>query len=164
MPRKSSITSVAEEHAAPGGAAAVDRALSVLSAFRTGDVSLSVTELADRTRLYKSTVLRLLASLAHGGMLRKTPEGLWALGPEIARLANILPADETQLLYSICIHGRDELGLAPDEYAGLSMVLLRLLAFKPPAEKKTLKTAADAVAAGPGPGTDRPLSGNPGRV
>ena len=66
---------------------------------------------------------------------------------EIARLANILPADETQLLYSICIHGRDELGLAPDEYAGLSMVLLRLLAFKPPAEKKTLKTAADAVAA-----------------
>ena len=71
MPRKSSITSVAEEHAAPGGAAAVDRALSVLSAFRTGDVSLSVTELADRTRLYKSTVLRLLASLAHGGMLRE---------------------------------------------------------------------------------------------
>ncbi len=66
---------------------------------------------------------------------------------EIARLASTLPADETQLLYSICIHGRDELGLAPDEYAGLSMVLLRLLAFKPPAEKKTLKTAADAVAA-----------------
>ena len=66
---------------------------------------------------------------------------------EIARLASALPADETQLLYSICIHGRDELGLAPDEYAGLSMVLLRLLAFKPPAEKKTLKTAADAVAA-----------------
>ena len=65
---------------------------------------------------------------------------------EIARLASALPADETQLLYSICIHGRDELGLAPDEYAGLSMVLLRLLAFKPPAEKKTLKTAADAVA------------------
>ena len=66
---------------------------------------------------------------------------------EIARLASTLPADETQLLYSICIHGRDELGLAPDEYAGLSMVLLRLLAFKPPAEKKTLKTAADVAAA-----------------
>ena len=63
---------------------------------------------------------------------------------EIARLAGLLPADETQLLYSICIHGREELGLAPDEYAGLSMVLLRLLAFKPTAEKKTLKTAASA--------------------
>ena len=65
---------------------------------------------------------------------------------EVARLAASMPADETQLLYSICVHGRDELGLAPDEYAGLSMVLLRLLAFKPPAEKKTLKTAASAQA------------------
>ncbi|WP_431777458.1 DNA polymerase III subunit gamma/tau [Ottowia caeni] len=49
---------------------------------------------------------------------------------ETARLAALLPADETQLLYSLCIHGRAELGLAPDEYAGLTMVLLRLLPFK----------------------------------
>lgn len=92
MPRKPSIASVADEQAAPGGAAAVDRALSLLSAFRAGDVSLSVTELAERTRLYKSTVLRLLASLAHGGLLRKTPQGLWALGPEISRLAALYTA------------------------------------------------------------------------
>jgi DNA polymerase III subunit gamma/tau len=50
---------------------------------------------------------------------------------ETARLAGIMPEDETQLLYSLCIHGRAELGLAPDEYAGLTMTLLRLLAFKP---------------------------------
>ena len=36
-----------------------------------------------------------------------------------------------RLLYSLCLHGRSELGLAPDEYAALTMVLLRLLAFKP---------------------------------
>ena len=47
-------------------------------------------------------------------------------------LARRMPPDETQLLYSICLHGRAELGLAPDEYAALSMVLLRLLAFKAP--------------------------------
>ncbi len=69
---------------------------------------------------------------------------------ELARLAAALPADETQLLYSLCLHGRAELGLAPDEYAALTMVLLRLLAFKPgafraPAEKKTLSEAAPAV-------------------
>ena len=63
---------------------------------------------------------------------------------EVARLAELMPADETQLLYSICLHGRAELGLAPDDYAALTMVLLRLLAFKPQAgqaplaEKKTL--------------------------
>jgi DNA polymerase III subunit gamma/tau len=50
---------------------------------------------------------------------------------EIARLSGLMPAEETQLLYSIAIHGRGELGLAPDEYTGLTMSLLRLLAFKP---------------------------------
>ena len=60
---------------------------------------------------------------------------------ETARLAAVLPPDETQLLYSLCLHGRAELGLAPDEYAALTMVLLRLLAFKPTGEKKTLNSA-----------------------
>jgi DNA polymerase-3 subunit gamma/tau len=69
---------------------------------------------------------------------------------EVVRLAALMPADETQLLYSICLHGRAELGLAPDDYAALTMVLLRLLAFKPQnpqagqapvAEKKTLLKA-----------------------
>jgi DNA polymerase-3 subunit gamma/tau len=45
---------------------------------------------------------------------------------DTARLAALMPADETQLLYSLCLHGRGELGLAPDEYAALTMVLLRL--------------------------------------
>lgn len=71
----------------------------------------------------------------------------------VAELAQRLPADETQLLYSLCIHGRSELGLAPDEYVGLSMALLRLLPFRAsaaaavPAElaqKKTLKTPEPA--------------------
>jgi DNA polymerase-3 subunit gamma/tau len=78
---------------------------------------------------------------------------------DTARVAALMPMDETQLLYSICLHGRGDLGLAPDEYAALTMVLLRLLAFKPksteqassaPAEKKTLispPVAAPAVAA-----------------
>jgi DNA polymerase-3 subunit gamma/tau len=78
---------------------------------------------------------------------------------DIAALALAMPADETQLLYSLCLHGRAELGLATDDYAALQMVLLRLLAFKPKghesvpisaaattAEKKSLKPPADAPA------------------
>jgi DNA polymerase-3 subunit gamma/tau len=62
---------------------------------------------------------------------------------EVLRLSQEMPADETQLLYSIALHGRAELGLAPDEYAALTMALLRLLAFKPAgsAEKKTLNNS-----------------------
>jgi len=49
---------------------------------------------------------------------------------EAARtLAAAMAPDETQLLYSIAVHGRAELSLAPDEYAGLVMVLLRFMAF-----------------------------------
>lgn len=92
MPRKPSQPSVADEHAAPGGAAAVDRAISLLAAFQPGDQALSVTALAERTRLYKSTVLRLLASLAQGRLVQRTADGRWALGPEVARLAALYSA------------------------------------------------------------------------
>jgi DNA polymerase-3 subunit gamma/tau len=74
---------------------------------------------------------------------------------EMVRLAGVMPPDETQLLYSLSLHGRQELGLAPDEYAALTMVLLRLLAFKPQtassasasAEKKTLINPQRAASA-----------------
>lgn len=90
----------------------------------------------------------------------------------IARLAALMPADETQLLYSLCLHGRQELGLAPDEYAALTMVLLRLLAFKPASgEKKTLNEAKPPAAVGSGgvpasphPARNQPPADGPGRA
>jgi DNA polymerase-3 subunit gamma/tau len=66
---------------------------------------------------------------------------------EMLRLSEAMPADETQLLYSLCLHGRAELGLAPDEYAALTMVLLRLLAFKPKAHQAHATQKAQAPAA-----------------
>ena len=49
------------------------------------------------------------------------------------RLALRFTPDEVQLHYQIAAHGRRDLGLAPDEYAGFSMTLLRMLAFRPEA-------------------------------
>ncbi len=57
--------------------------------------------------------------------------------PDAAERAAHWPADELQLAYSLSLHGRAELPLAPDEYAGLTMVLLRLLAFRPQADGAT---------------------------
>ncbi|WP_296508593.1 DNA polymerase III subunit gamma/tau [Rhodoferax sp.] len=91
-----------------------------------------------------SSVLQRMAvaqATGHSGLDDSDPEAA-----ETARLAQAMPADETQLLYSMCLHGRADLGLAPDEYAALTMVLLRLLAFKPAAEKKTLVIPERAVA------------------
>jgi DNA-binding IclR family transcriptional regulator len=92
MPRKAQTVSVADSHPAAGGAAAVDRALTLLAAFRTGDVTLTLTELSWRTRLYKSTVLRLLASLEHARLLQRLENGSYALGSEVARLNSIYAA------------------------------------------------------------------------
>jgi DNA polymerase-3 subunit gamma/tau len=52
---------------------------------------------------------------------------------EVARLASALAADEVQLYYQIALHGRNDLHLAPDDYAGFTMTLLRMLAFSPEA-------------------------------
>jgi len=91
-----------------------------------------------------STVLQRMAVLQAAGATEADESDPEAA--DLARLADAMPADETQLLYSICLHGRADLGLAPDEYAALTMVLLRLLAFKPSAEKKTLAKAEPRAA------------------
>jgi DNA-binding IclR family transcriptional regulator len=95
MPRKAQTESMADRHAAPGGAAAVDRALSLLSAFRPGDEALSLAQFAERTQLYKSTALRLLASLEHARWVRRQDDGRYALGPEIARLHGVYAAAQS---------------------------------------------------------------------
>jgi len=76
--------------------------------------------------LQAMAVLQAVPSRAEAATSSTDPDAA-----DTARLALLMPADETQLLYSLCLHGRGELGLAPDEYAALTMVLLRLLAFKP---------------------------------
>nr|WP_295769055.1 DNA polymerase III subunit gamma/tau [Rhodoferax sp.] len=97
-----------------------------------------------------STVLQRMAVVQATGTTA-TDDDSDPEAQDTARLAALMPVDEIQLLYSICLHGRADLGLAPDEYAALTMVLLRLLAFKPrpgaqpTAEKKTLNRTAAPV-------------------
>jgi DNA polymerase-3 subunit gamma/tau len=50
---------------------------------------------------------------------------------QLRRLASAFAPDEIQLFYQIALHGRNELQLAPDEYAGFTMALMRMLAFAP---------------------------------
>jgi DNA polymerase-3 subunit gamma/tau len=50
---------------------------------------------------------------------------------DIVRLAPMFTPEDVQLFYQIVVHGRHELGLAPDEYSGFTMTLLRMLAFAP---------------------------------
>lgn len=72
-------------------------------------------------------------------------------------LAGLLAADETQLLYSMALHGREELSLMSDEYGALTMVLLRFLAFP----SANAAQPAQAEAPKPRPVAAAPLRASP---
>ena len=143
---------------------AVDRSyvLRLIDALARSD-GAHVVETVDALRLNglsaASTLEEMTGVLQRMAVLQAVPGHAQSEGHDdpdevqIAQLARDLPADETQLLYSLCLHGRGELGLAPDEYAALTMVLLRLLAFKPAGalDKKTLKTDEPAARPAPAP-------------
>lgn len=71
------------------GVAAVDRAFSILAAFQVEQESLTLAELARRTGLYKSTILRLIASLEKAGFVRRLSDGSYSVGPEPLRLSQL---------------------------------------------------------------------------
>src|SRR5689334_16093430 len=71
------------------GTIAVDRALALLQAFRPGDGALTLAELANRTGLNKSTILRLAVSLQRANLLVKLPVGGFRLGGQLLSLAAI---------------------------------------------------------------------------
>jgi DNA polymerase-3 subunit gamma/tau len=115
----------------------------------------TVVETSEDLRLHGLSAAAALEEMSlvlqRMAVLQAVPEAADASdeeGATIARLAALMPADETQLLYSICLHGRGELGLAPDEYAALTMVLLRLLAFKPGVAQKKSLAGGDGLSAG----------------
>jgi DNA polymerase-3 subunit gamma/tau len=157
---------------------AVDRSyvFRLIEALAQGD-GKTVVETSDALRMNglsaASTLEEMSAVLQRMAVLQAVPQMVGAVdaddpeAAETARLAALMPADETQLLYSLCLHGRGELGLAPDEYAALTMVLLRLLAFKPAggvggagesAEKKTLTRPETAATGAPTAAAPPPLA------
>lgn len=71
------------------GVAAVDRAFSILAAFRVDDYSLSLATLAERTGFHKSTILRLVDSLVRAGYIVRIPDGRYQVGPMPLQLGAI---------------------------------------------------------------------------
>jgi DNA polymerase-3 subunit gamma/tau len=91
-------------------------------------------EMAARSLSF-AQALRDLGSLLHWiAVAQQVPD---AVGDDVdeaeavQRLARAMPAEDVQLFYQIVLHGRNDLVLAPDEYAGFTMTLLRMLAFVP---------------------------------
>jgi len=77
---------------AAGGVGALERGLLVLDALGEAGAPVGLAELSRRTGLYKSTLLRLLASLERCGHAVRQADGRYRLGPALARLGQAYAA------------------------------------------------------------------------
>ncbi len=128
----------------------------LLRSLRAGD-GAGLLRIADDMAMRSvafEAALQDMATLLHRIALAQTiPQAIPEDEPERVRLMELtqqFTPEEIQLNYQIAIHGRNEIDLAPDEYAGFTMTLLRMLAFAP--------QAAAASASQPAP---RPASAAP---
>jgi len=98
------------------------------------DLMAVADEMASRSLSYNGALQDLGTLLHRIALAQSVPSAVPQDLPElndILRLAQAFDAQEVQLYYQIAVHGRNEIGLAPDEYAGFTMTLLRMLAFRP---------------------------------
>jgi DNA polymerase-3 subunit gamma/tau len=105
--------------------------------------------------------LEELASLFHRiAVAQSVPQSAASMddGDRIAALAASMPPESVQLAYQICVQGRADLALAPDEATGFSMTLLRLLAFEPTRGREPETTLPPARPALPAVSRDPPLA------
>ncbi|HHW62426.1 MAG TPA: DNA polymerase III subunit gamma/tau [Rhodocyclaceae bacterium] len=141
-----------------------DHLYAVLDALAAGDVPalLAVADGMEARSLSFDAALQALATLVHRiALAQYAPE---AIGDDTERariLGYVERFDEEylQLAYQIAIHGRDELPLAPDEYTGFTMTLLRLHAFRP---EQPAALGGPGVQPGPAAGRAREVGAGSG--
>jgi DNA polymerase-3 subunit gamma/tau len=133
------------------------RLLDALAAQDGADLMAVADEMASRSLSYNGALQDLGTLLHRIALAQSVPSAVPEDLPELAdimRLAQVFDAQEVQLYYQIAVHGRNEMGLAPDEYAGFTMTLLRMLAFRP--------GMGGAEGSAPsGPASVRPSAGSP---
>ncbi len=91
-------------------------------------------EMAARAVGFDNALGELAILLQHLALIQAVPNALAHDDPDsdiLHRLAQTISGEQIQLYYQIAVHGKRDLGLAPDEYAGFMMTLLRMLAFAP---------------------------------
>jgi DNA polymerase-3 subunit gamma/tau len=111
----------------------------ILDCIARGDAqgALDVADGMESRNLSFDAALQDLGSLLHRvALVQVAPQATRDLAGEGGRLSGLaaaLTAEDVQLYYQVAIHARQDLPLAPDEYAGFTMALLRMLAFRPDA-------------------------------
>jgi len=97
-------------------------------------VLAQIQQMSERSISFDGALADLASLLQRLSVLQLLPQQIEADDPDRERLLHLtgqLSAEQLQLYYQIAILGRRDLPLAPDEFAGFNMTMLRILAFKP---------------------------------
>ncbi|MGY1490643.1 DNA polymerase III subunit gamma/tau [Methylobacillus pratensis] len=115
-----------------------------------GNALLSQARAMEQRAISFDAALNDLANLLHEiAIAQAVPDSIAHDHPERQAMLDIaarMSAEEIQLYYQIALLARRDLGLAPDEFAGFTMALLRMLAFNPGEQKSPAKAKPAAVA------------------
>lgn len=118
---------------------------------KNGVRMLEIADAMESRSLSLDTALQELAVLLHRiALAQLVPSAIAEELPERAQLLDLAKGfspEDVQLFYQIAISGREDLSRAPDEYAGFTMTLMRMLAFAPenPSMPGTITPANNTV-------------------
>lgn len=110
------------------------RLLDALQAGQAATVLEIADELATRGLSYRAALADLAVMLSRIAIVQRVSQALDQTDPiasDLSRFAASMHPDVVQLFYTVAVHSRNELVLAPDEYAGFVMACLRMLALVP---------------------------------
>jgi DNA polymerase-3 subunit gamma/tau len=128
-----------QEEAVRGMLGAIDQSylyelLHALAAQDSNRLIAQAKAMEQRSLSFDAALNDLAALLQQIAVAQAVPDTVPLDMPErhaLLDLAKALSAEQVQLYYQIALLGRRDIGLAPDEYAGFTMSLLRMLAFTP---------------------------------
>lgn len=85
-------TARAPQGVTASGIDVIDRVASILFAFRRDDPALTLTELSERTGLYKSTLSRIAQALCHHNFLVRLDDGRFRIGSAALHMSSVYEA------------------------------------------------------------------------
>ncbi len=149
------------------GVAGDDALTNLLTCVAAGDAAAAMQE-AERLGtqgLSYSEAIRAMAALLHRiAVWQKVPDYLADsedITEGVKALARAMTPEEVQLDYQIALQARNDMPLAPDEFAGFTMAVLRMLAFRPAGTRVGLKVPEKGPSAKPAAKAAAPVKASP---
>lgn len=147
------------------GAVDADFVYAILDAVKAGDADALLrisAELGMRSISFAAVLQDLASLLTRLQVIQATgrlPDDDEVDAGRLGALAQGISSEFVQLCYQIVIHGRQDLSLAPDEYSGFLMTLLRLNAFRPETVSEVVSGLKRKAKSATTPESSRPDSG-----